>query len=91
MSFDPAASRPLLKSGVRSVAKAIAEEGNEDVVLFCNTKQDATELHKELDGCSKITIVVCPSDNSWARDTGPTFVLQDAAKLVGLRWDFNAY
>jgi agmatine/peptidylarginine deiminase len=83
VSFDPAASRPLLKSRVRSVAKAIAEEGNEDVVLFCNTKQDATELHKELDGCSRITISVCPSDDSWARDRGPTFVCSTGCSEAG--------
>jgi agmatine deiminase len=49
---------------------------------------------------------VCPSDDTWVRDTGPTFVWQtvgngpadpstghphDDARLVGLSWDFNAY
>ena len=72
------------------VAKAIATEGNEDVVIFCKTEQDAKELREELD-MARITAMVCPSDDTWARDTGPTFVFENGKTLVGLDWDFNAY
>ncbi|KAL3924815.1 MAG: hypothetical protein SGARI_005963 [Bacillariaceae sp.] len=53
---------------------------------------------------NKIHVHVCASDDTWSRDTGPTFVWQyprtssrddkcDAPerKLIGLDWNFNAY
>ena len=51
----------------------------------------------------RIHCLVCPSNDTWARDTAPTFVWQTNQKegddnnndnttvLVGLDWDFNAY
>uniref|UniRef100_A0A7S3PYK2 Agmatine deiminase n=1 Tax=Chaetoceros debilis TaxID=122233 RepID=A0A7S3PYK2_9STRA len=51
----------------------------------------------------RIIVKVCNSDDSWCRDTGPTFVfakninIDDAEKitsapsLVGIDWNFNAY
>ena len=49
-----------------------------------------------------ICTAICPSNDTWARDTGPTFVFrrqkvsktvsqQEEKVLVGLDWDFNAY
>ena len=41
-------------------------------------------------------VEVCPSDDSWCQDTGPTFVYGEEEegrrrrRLVGLDWDFNA-
>jgi len=48
-----------------------------------------------------IYTVICPSNDTWARDTGPTFVFRRQTmeeeqqpqnyQLIGLGWDFNAY
>jgi agmatine deiminase len=44
-----------------------------------------------------VLLFLCPSNDTWARDTGPSFcfrktVLSTArSDLVGLDWDFNAY
>ena len=50
---------------------------------------------------SNIYTVICPSNDTWARDTGPTFVFrrgmmqeeekQQQQQLIGLDWEFNAY
>ena len=41
---------------------------------------------------NKIITRVCPSDDSWARDMGPTFVVHNITNsIVGLDWDFNAW
>jgi agmatine deiminase len=41
---------------------------------------------------NQIIVQVCKSDDSWCRDTGPTFVWKKEQRtLVGLDWNFNAY
>lgn len=98
---------------VRNVARSICRHGKEDVFLLCNTDDDAEELRavlrKEGGGVEKpqqnqIIVQVCESDDSWCRDTGPTFVRRETIgfssesqgetsvrELVGLDWKFNAY
>ena len=47
----------------------------------------------------RIMVEVCPSDDLWCWDTGPTFVYgkeeedgrQGQRRLVGIDWGFNAY
>ena len=88
---------------VRNVARAICNIGKEDVIILCNTENDAKRLLSDLndersDNDSqkhKIMVRVCASDDSWCRDTGPTFVFASknngATEIVGLDWRFNAY
>lgn len=80
---------------VLEVARAIATHGNENVLLFCNSERSANELRAKLtDKDERISVELCPSDDTWARDTGPTFVIQESSnecELVGISWDFNAY
>ena len=38
-----------------------------------------------------VDVVVVPSDDSWARDTAPTFVTDGRGGLGGVDWRFNAY
>mmetsp|Transcript_28991 Transcript_28991/g.43128 ORF Transcript_28991/g.43128 Transcript_28991/m.43128 type:complete len:482 (-) Transcript_28991:61-1506(-) len=78
----------------------------EDVFLFCSTKEEALELENELSlldetnsGSSSrgnIIVQVCKSDDTWIRDTGPTFIIstrgqQQQQAMIGLDWNFNAY
>jgi agmatine deiminase len=93
------------RKAFRDVARAIAYKGNEDVHMFCNTPEDADELRGSLEqeheikvaqhGDDRIFVHVLPSDDSWCRDTGPTFVFDQRQKsnikLTGVDWDFNAY
>jgi agmatine deiminase len=88
------------RAEVRNIARAICQRGEENVFLMCNTKEEASELESILEkeddgnyqGACKVVVDVCPSDDSWCRDTGPTFVyVKDSTELVGLDWDFNAY
>lgn len=40
----------------------------------------------------KISVFVCPSDDTWVRDTGPTMCWSiQLDRLIGLDFDFNAY
>jgi len=38
-----------------------------------------------------IRVVELSSDDAWARDTGPTFVVDPAGRLRGVDWRFNAW
>ncbi|ART79439.1 agmatine deiminase [Oceanisphaera avium] len=40
---------------------------------------------------SDITLVAIESDDAWARDTGPTVVLNAEGERVGINWVFNAW
>jgi agmatine deiminase len=107
------------QAAVRSIARTIAKEGKERVVLFCNTPEQAAKLKEEIqdekvisdhddrdNDREKILVKICPSNDTWARDTGPTFVvsrsshtanppppesLRTGRTIRGLDWDFNAY
>lgn len=46
----------------------------------------AQELLKE-----GVKIIVLPHDDAWARDVGPTFVINDRGELRGIDWKFNAW
>jgi agmatine deiminase len=81
------------------VARAIAGPGQEDVLLFCHDEHQLREYEAATADDARITCTLCVSNDSWARDTGPTFVLatcttqgdSSTTSLVGLDWEFNAY
>ena len=80
---------------VLNVAKAIANQGNETVHLL--VKDAATiETHFLNWDEPRIQLHICPSDDTWVRDTGPTCCLwkqggNATPVVVGVDWDFNAY
>lgn len=76
---------------VLRVAKAIAREGNETVFMICKDHEQAKQVREKIQD-DKVYIYVCPSDDTWVRDTGPTLCWNSQRnELVGLDWDFNAY
>eukprot|EP00979_Chaetoceros_neogracilis_P014459 scaffold4644_cov221-Chaetoceros_neogracile.AAC.2 len=89
------------RAEVRNIARAICHHGEEHVFLFCNSQEEADELKDVLKtegggrgkaGDHNIIVEVCNSDDSWCRDTGPTFVFsKEKDHIVGIDWDFNAY
>lgn len=40
---------------------------------------------------SHIRVVEISSNDAWVRDTGPTFVINDAGELRGIDWEFNGW
>ena len=81
----------LAQAEIEQIAAVIAHEGDEDVVFFCQSNEEAESLTRKFKE-PRIHVLVCQSDDTWARDTGPTFVIiQGNTHLVGLDWQFNAY
>ena len=81
-----------------NVVRAIVTQGHEKVVLGCFNEEQCVQYRKlTADLGEMVYCVVCPSNDSWARDTAPTFVItrpsnmQQENSLVALDWDFNAY
>lgn len=83
---NPATFRlPKAQAEVRNIARAIACQGNERVVLFCNSIAQAAQMQETLQNdksdnnkdnhFAEILVKICPSNDTWARDTGPTFVV----------------
>ncbi len=68
------------------VANSIAQY--EPVTMLVNPGDE--DLAKELCG-EKISIQSLPINDSWTRDTGPTFLLNKEQKLAGVNWIHNAW
>lgn len=96
---------------VLQMARAVATDGQEDVYLLCQDDALAGWVREQLAASmagptsaagATIRTFVCRSDDTWVRDTGPTFVWRSnraedgggagpPVSLVGLDWDFNSY
>ncbi len=74
------------KKAFLTVAKTIAKY---EKVAIGVPKDYINEVH-ELD-CKNIEVVEIESDDAWARDTGPTFVINDSNEIRGIDWRFNAW
>jgi agmatine deiminase len=72
------------------VARAVARF---EPVTMTATTEDAGAARRALGAApaSDIDVVVVPSDDSWARDTAPTFLIDGRGGLAGVDWRFNAY
>ncbi len=69
-----------------AVATAIAQ--TEPVTVAVSARQ-YDNARSELP--AQIRVVEMSSDDSWIRDCGPTFVVNDAGDVRGVDWDFNAW
>ncbi len=74
------------KSEYATVAKAIREF--EPVTMLVNP-EDQEEAHALLG--PEVDLMIGPIDDSWARDAGPNFLINDRGQLAGSTWGFNAW
>jgi agmatine deiminase len=70
------------------VARAVARF--EPVTMTANA-EDERAVRRAFAGAPEVDVVVVPSDDSWTRDTAPTFVVDGRGGLAGVDWGFNAY
>jgi len=89
---------------IANLAIAIATKGQEPVYFLCQDDEgarDASKLVLKLWNAGGLDLpiffCVCPSNDTWARDTAPTFCFRTTLgddqqrELIGMDWDFNAY
>ncbi len=74
------------KLAYAGVAQAIAAFEPVTVLARPDLTADAS-LH-----CGKgISVLPMPQDDSWVRDTGPSFLVSDDGRLGGVTWTFNGW
>jgi len=72
-----------------NIIKAIAEFEPVTVIINESDRLEAENYFE--DRTEKIDIIVIEHNDSWARDNGPTFVINDKDEIKGLNWRFNAW
>ena len=75
------------KAEYGAVANAIAEF--EPVIMVASSSADAAEARAALSG--RVEVVEIPLDDSWMRDNGPVFCLDDQGRRAGVHFGFNAW
>ena len=68
------------------IAEAIAD--SEQVIMLC--EKDVMDSARRLLS-EKIQLVEMESDDAWARDVCPTFVINRKGEVRGIDWQFNAW
>jgi agmatine deiminase len=69
------------------VANAIADF--EDVTMIAGSVEDARDARRACTG--RVEIVELPIDDSWLRDSGPIYVVDDAGGRLAVHFGFNAW
>jgi agmatine deiminase len=75
------------KSDYAATANAVA--AFEPLTMVCANAQEAAEARAALTG--DVEIVELPIDDSWLRDSGPIFVLDDDGSRAGVHFGFNSW
>ena len=83
------------RDGAKPVQKAYADVARgiarfEPVIVGVNP-EDYAAAHYVLAGEENILVVEMTSDDSWIRDCGPTFVVNDDGDVRAVHWHFNAW
>lgn len=73
------------------IADCIA--GSEHVFMLTDIDhlKEAESWLSQKENYTNMTLLTIESDDAWARDTGPTFVLEDTGTRCGISWKFNAW
>lgn len=73
------------------IADCIA--GSEHLFMLTNIDhlKEAESWLSQKENYTNMTLLTIESDDAWARDTGPTFVLDDTGTRCGISWKFNAW
>lgn len=74
------------RSAWAAVANAVAEH---EPVCMLVVPEERREAGRRLS--AGVTLIVAELDDAWYRDTGPTFVRDDAGRLGAVHWVFNGW
>jgi agmatine deiminase len=75
------------KAAHAEVARTIAQY--EPVTMIARPGADTHDAHERCGGA--VEVVSLPLDDSWFRDTGPIYVVDDAGRRVATDWVFNGW
>lgn len=72
----------------QTIIRTIAESEHMYVAVGKNGKESAQKM---LGGIPNLTLFEMETDDAWARDIGPTFLLNAAGERACVNWEFNAW
>jgi agmatine deiminase len=78
---------PQAKHDYAATANTVA--AFEPLTMVCADARDADEARAALAG--EVEVVELPIDDSWLRDSGPIFVLDDEGRRAGVHFGFNSW
>lgn len=71
--------------------RIIREIAKSEIVYVLTSQAQRNRAQELLSGDSRIHLLTIPQNDAWARDTAPTFVINDKGELRGIDWQFNAW
>lgn len=71
--------------------RIIREIAKSEIVYVLTSDRMHDRAEEMLGGTANIRILRIPQNDAWARDTAPTFVVNDRGELRGIDWQFNAW
>ena len=74
------------KRAFTAIAKAIAKSEQMYMIASENAYEEAVRMLGD-----DVKVIKMETDDSWARDVGPTFVKNEAGNVRGINWSFNAW
>jgi agmatine deiminase len=75
----------------RKLAEAMMAIAEGEIVLVnVSSPEEANQVHRYTDHHPNVKALNLPSNDSWCRDHGPTFLL-DGGKLGAVTWHYNAW
>ncbi len=83
-------SWPFEGKAAKKVFTQVAEAIAESETLYMMTDPDYVEEAKRMLS-DRIKIFSFRTDDAWARDVGPTFLVNDEQEIRGVDWEFNAW
>ena len=78
------------REAFKRVAWAIAESEEVFMLAEADVEENAREMLTGNPGHA-IHVIRMESDDAWARDVAPTFVVNDEKNVRGIDWEFNAW
>lgn len=78
------------REAFKRVAWAIAESEEVFMLAEADVEENAREMLTGNPG-HEIRVIRMESDDAWARDVAPTFVVNDEKNVRGIDWEFNAW
>lgn len=71
--------------------RIIREIAKSEIVYVLTSQAQRNRAQELLSGNPRIHLLTIPQNDAWARDTAPTFVINDKGELRGIDWQFNAW
>ncbi len=75
----------------KTLTEMATELCKHETVCMLTNKNEFEYVTKLFSDCENITVLNIESNDSWARDTAPTFIKNSDGDVCGVNWSFNAW